>query len=238
MNAHRMDQETVERLLVGPVAYPQDGPEALVQLLTAVRAAPRPHELTGEGAALQAFRLARAGALSAATSRPERRVLAGLLRAKVALAALLAAAATGGVALAAATGTLPGPLGGADGATTSPSATANGRPSPTTGPDASPTAAGESGLPPATPALVGLCTAYRAEEGEARGRALETARFAELVSTAGGREKVPGFCDRLLAGRDDQGGPDATARPGRDTGRPGNAPSTPAHRPSDPPVRR
>ncbi|MGW5672265.1 hypothetical protein ACWEVO_30740, partial [Micromonospora sp. NPDC003776] len=97
MNAHRMDQETVERLLVGPVADAQGGPEVLVRLLAAVRAAPHPHELTGEGAALQAFRLARAGSATVLVSRPERRLLTSLLGAKVALAALLAAA-TGGVA--------------------------------------------------------------------------------------------------------------------------------------------
>ncbi|MEU8191879.1 hypothetical protein AB0C00_32080, partial [Micromonospora carbonacea] len=72
MNAHRMDQETVERLLAGSAGDPVAGPvggsvggprrdqEPLVRLLAAVRAAPRPDELRGEGAALHAFRLARA----------------------------------------------------------------------------------------------------------------------------------------------------------------------------------
>lgn len=235
MNAHRMDQETVERLLVGPVADPPDGPEALVRLLTAVRAAPRPHELTGERAAMEAFRTARAGSVPMAASRPERRILAGLLSAKVALVALLAAAATGGVALAAATGALPGSLGGADDGTTAPSASADGRPTPTGGPSLSPTAdAGASASPIGSPALVGLCTAYRKIDDGNRKRELEGPRFAELVSAAGGREKVPGYCDRVLDPGDNEGGRtvDPSGRPGgeptgRVTGRPDRTPPTP-----------
>ncbi|RZU74510.1 hypothetical protein EV384_2980 [Micromonospora kangleipakensis] len=241
MNAHRMDQETVERLLVGPVADPQNGPEALVRLLTAVRAAPRPHELTGERAAMEAFRTARAGAVPAPAARPERRILAGLLNAKVALAALLAAAATGGVALAAATGNLPGSLGGADDSTTAPSASAGGHPTPTSGPGVSPTPdVGASARPTGSPALVGLCTAYQAEANGNRYRALESPRFAELVSAAGGREKVPGYCDGVLDPGNNQGGRTTGpgGRPGgeptgRVTGRPDHAPSTP-DTPEDP----
>ncbi|WP_446219563.1 hypothetical protein [Micromonospora sp. IBHARD004] len=237
MNAHRMDQETVERLLAGPVAYPQDGPEALVRLLTAVRAAPRPHELTGERAAMEAFRAARAGAVPAPAIRAERRILAGLLNAKVALAALLAAAAAtgGGVALAAATGNLPGSPGGTDDGTTAPSASAGGHPTPTSGPGVSPTpATGASARPTGSPALVGLCTAYLAEANGNRYRALESPRFAELVSAAGGREKVPGYCDEVLDPGNNQGG--RTNGPG---GRPGGEPtgrvtSRPDHAPSTP----
>ncbi|WP_406046063.1 hypothetical protein OG799_17210 [Micromonospora sp. NBC_00898] len=230
MNAHRMDLETVERLLVGPVADPPDGPEALVRLLTAVRAAPRPHELTGERAAMEAFRTARAGSMPMAANRPERRILAGLLSAKVALVALLAAAATGGVALAAATGVLPGSLGGADDGTTAPSASADRHPTPTGGPSLSPTAdAGASASPTGSPALVGLCTAYQKIEDGNRKRELEGPRFAELVSAAGGRERVHDWCDRLLTDRDRQRGPTSPAdRPGADpTSRPDHPPSTP-----------
>ncbi|MET8838243.1 hypothetical protein ABZV78_30645, partial [Micromonospora sp. NPDC004540] len=134
MNGHRMDQETAERLLVGPVADAQNGPEALVRFLAAVRADPRPHELSGEGAALRAFRLARAGE-PVPVSRPERRFRAGLLGAKLALATALATA-TGGVALAAVTGHLPGPLGGGGGTapTATPSAGADGSATPSAGP--------------------------------------------------------------------------------------------------------
>ncbi|MBM0228295.1 MULTISPECIES: hypothetical protein [Micromonospora] len=240
MNAHRMDQEAVERLLVGPVADPPDGPEALVRLLTAVRAAARPHELAGERVALEAFRTARAGSVPGPAAGPERRILAGLLSAKVALAALLAAT-TGGVALAAATGALPGSRSGADHTTTPPSASAAGRPTPTGGPTVSPTAAGGPSDPAtASPALVGLCTAYRAEQNGNRHRMLDSPRFAELLSAAGGREKVPGYCDRVLDARNNPGG--RTVSPsgktggeptGQVTGRPDRAPSTP-DTPGDP----
>lgn len=197
-----MDQETVERLLVGPVADAQGGPEVLVRLLAAVRAAPHPHELTGEGAALQAFRLARAGSAPVLVSRPERRFLTSLLGAKVALAALLAAA-TGGVALAAVTGTLPGPLGTEP--ATSPSASSGSHATSASTPDTSATAGpNRTDRPDGAASLKGLCTAYRNEPGESRGRALESPRFAELIAAAGGREKVPGYCERLL---DERGKP-------------------------------
>ncbi|TDB71450.1 hypothetical protein [Micromonospora sp. KC723] len=61
MNAHRLDLETVERLLDDPVVDPRDGPQPLLRLLAAVRAAPRPAELRGESAAVRAFHGARAG---------------------------------------------------------------------------------------------------------------------------------------------------------------------------------
>ncbi|MCW3839049.1 hypothetical protein ONA70_02930 [Micromonospora yasonensis] len=244
MNAHRMDQETVERLLVGPVAHAPDGPEVLVQLLAAVRAAPRPHELSGEAAALQAFRLARAGSAPVLAARPGRRFLAGLLGAKVALAALVAAA-TGGVALAAVTGTMPGPL-GRDPATTPGTSTTSG-PAPTSGPSASGTpGANRTDAPGGTPALAGLCIAYRSEPDESRRQALESPRFAELVTAAGGREKVASYCNRLL---DRPGKPSGstggeTKRPdaepsGRVTGKPERTPApavtvTPTSQPSGP----
>ncbi|SBT39098.1 hypothetical protein [Micromonospora narathiwatensis] len=62
MDTHRMDQETVERLLVGSVPDGRDGLGMLVRLLAAVRAAPRPYELLGEAAAVRAFRMTYAGA--------------------------------------------------------------------------------------------------------------------------------------------------------------------------------
>jgi hypothetical protein len=233
-----MDQETIERLLVGPVADAPDGPEALVRLLTAVRAAPRPHELTGERAAVQAFRTARSGSVVRVPARSRRRILAGALGAKVALAALLAAA-TGGVAFAAVTGTLPGPLSGGDTDPTPPVASTGERPSPTAAPDPSSAAPdATSGRPGSSPALRGLCTAYGELSGEDRRRALESARFRELRTVAGGPEKVAGYCDRLLddgRGRTTNPAGGASSRPGgepteRATGKPertATAPVTP-----------
>ncbi|MGR6318348.1 hypothetical protein Q2K19_01065 [Micromonospora soli] len=241
MNAHRMDQETAERLLGGPTVDAQDGPEVLVQLLAAVRAAPHPHELSGEGAALQAFRMARAGSVPAA-ARPERRLLTSLLAAKLALAALLAAG-TGGVALAAVTGALPGPF-GTGGATTTPSG-GDDRPSSTGDPGGSPTPAAPTARPGSLAALAELCTAYRAQPGEDRRGSLETPRFADLVAAAGGREKVPGYCNQLLDGRGSPGGPNPgpTKRPQTTRGpdRPPSAPAgtvAPTTRPAGPTVNR
>jgi hypothetical protein len=232
MNAPRMDQETVERLLVGPVTDAQDGPEVLVRLLASVRAAPHPHELSGEAAALRAFRLARAGLAPVPAARPQRRFRTGRLGIRVALTALIAAT-TGGVALAA-TGTLPGPLGRQPVA--APSAGAGGHTSPTSGPGTSATPGPDRTDPPGgTAAVRGLCTAYRAHPGENRGKALENPRFADLIVAAGGQENVPGYCDRLLDGPDKTKKPaaDPTKRPnagpsGRPTGRPEHPPAAPA----------
>ncbi|MFC0033881.1 hypothetical protein ACFFMM_30590 [Micromonospora chaiyaphumensis] len=247
MNGHRMDQETVERLLVGPVSDPQDGPQALVRFLAAVRADPHPQELSGEGAALQAFRRARAGdAVPVAVSPPRRRLRTGLLGAKLALGALLATA-TGGVALAAVTGNLPGPLGGGGGTpvTPSPGAGTDRPAAPTPGPSR-PVApsAGPTDVPGTPSGLAGLCTAYRAKKNADRGHALEAPPFAALVAAAGGRDKVPGYCDGLLdgKGKPTRSGGDPTApRPSEDptrgtstgptarvTGPPEPAPSSPA----------
>ncbi|TNH30157.1 hypothetical protein FHG89_08925 [Micromonospora orduensis] len=65
MDADQINQETAERLLGGGPVDPSAGPRPLVLLLSAVRAAPRPAELAGEGLAVQGFRSARL------TPRPE-----------------------------------------------------------------------------------------------------------------------------------------------------------------------
>ncbi|MEU5727081.1 hypothetical protein [Micromonospora sp. NPDC047738] len=244
MTTHRMDQETVERLLVGPGADAQDVPEVLLRLLAAVRVAARPHELGGEAAALQAFRTARAGLLPAAP-RPGQGFVASLLSAKIALAALLAAA-TGGVALAAATDTLPAPISGGAETTATPKAGAGLPGSPTTGPGASPTpaaapspTAGPTGQPSTSARLTGLCRAYLVKAAEQRRRVLETPSFADLVSTAGGRDKVTGYCERLLDALDKKKGAsngtkERTDSPptGPATGQPAGGPATTAATPA------
>ncbi|MCI4065179.1 hypothetical protein MRQ36_22465 [Micromonospora sp. R77] len=237
MNAHRMDSETVERLLVGRDADPQHGPEALVRLLTAVRAAPRPTELVGERAALHAFRMARSGSPTVPAAPPRRRLLAGVLSAKVALAGLLVAG-TGGVALAAVTGTLPGPLGGRTVPAPPPSASTDARPSPTGGPDLSAAPpSGTPGLPGAAPVLRQLCTEYRTQPGGERPRVLAAPRFAELVTAAGDRDGVDGYCDRLLDDRAQSGAPAEATPPGRSGGAPNSrVPSRPERIPTIPAV--
>ncbi|MEH0827672.1 MULTISPECIES: hypothetical protein [unclassified Micromonospora] len=251
MNAHRMDQETVERLLVGPVVDPHDGPEPLVRLLTAVRAAPHPTELRGESAAMQAFRTARAEP-ARPTPRPARpRVLAQLAGLKLALAGL-AVAASGGVALAAATGTLPGPLHRDDPAPPAASTVPHDSPSPTAGRDRSGAPSHlESRSPSPAASVLGLCHAYRASAADNPGRALDNPAFADLIARAGGRNEVPGYCERVVrdtgtpvpptADRSDPAAPTADrpdpAASRQPDGRPsgaGRTPSTPGGKPTAP----
>ncbi|MEH1058733.1 hypothetical protein V6U89_26420 [Micromonospora sp. CPCC 206171] len=242
MNAHRMDQETVERLLVGPVVDPHDGPEPLVRLLTAVRAEPRPGELRGESAAMHAFRSARAGAPLPAPSPARSFSLARLAGLKVALAGL-AVAATGGVAFAAATGTLPGPL-HRDAPVTPPSAGPASASPTTAGPGGS---AAPSGVPTPEPnrptpaaSILGLCRSYRAAIGENPGRALDNPAFAGLVTKAGGRDEVAGYCERVVRDSAVPAPPSASPSAARSTpterptGRPSAAPSTAGGKPDAP----
>ncbi|MFF5173209.1 hypothetical protein ACFY3U_11280 [Micromonospora sp. NPDC000089] len=233
MNAHRMDQETAERLLAGSVAEPGTGPRPIVALLTAVRAAPSPAELRGEPAAVHAFRRARAGSPLPLPDRGARPgVLAGLAGVKVALAAV-AVAATGGVALAAATGTLPAPPHRADDRPARPSATASrpaAAPTHRPGASATPSRVDATGAPRPEEALVGLCRAYRA--GDDPGRALDNPIFGDLIRTAGGRDGVARYCERVV-GEHGRPGP---VSPG--AGRPGSPPSDPpaGQPPVTPPV--
>jgi hypothetical protein len=106
MNHQRIDSETAERMLRGQ----HTGPPALAELLAAASAKPLENDLTGEEAAVAAFR--------GAQSHPEpqrprtRHLKSRLLTVKAALIALLLTLA-GGVAMAATSQHLPGPLGNA-----------------------------------------------------------------------------------------------------------------------------
>ncbi|MEV0427324.1 hypothetical protein [Micromonospora sp. NPDC050495] len=242
MNAHRMDQETVERLLVGPVSDPQDGTEVLVRLLAAVRAAPHPHEFGGEAAALQAFRAARAGTAPLPAARPGRR-RPRLLGARLALAGLLAAG-SGGVALAAVTGTLPGLPGRVEPSVAPRVSGAGGPDSPAPSRDPSPAPAGRPTGSPDRPtaALTGLCTAYLAAPAADRRQALGTPPFADLVAAAGGPDRVDDYCDRLVdrpptPTGDPSKRPTPTARPQHTRTVPA-VPATPPVRPDEPTANR
>lgn len=231
MNAHRMDSETVERLLDGTAVDLQDGRHPLVPLLSAVRAAPDPGELAGEAAAVRAYQMALLGSpLTVPAVRRRGFALTGLgLRA--ALAGLLVAG-TGGVALAATGGVLPNPLRPPTASTApSPSTpTPAGSPTGGTGPGSVPPAGTER--PDPAGSVAGLCEAYRAEVQENPGRALDNPVFGDLVGAAGGRDQVPGYCDRVLGGK--TGRPDPRTTP---TGRPGTPPTVrPTDRATQPPT--
>ena len=116
--------------------------------------------------------------------------LAKLLTLKVAAATVVAVAATGGVALAASNGALPNPL-----RSNTPSAGESAH--PTARPSRS--AGGEHDAATPSPSLIGLCKAYTAGAGVNPGKALENPAFGALITAAGGRDKVDGYCVTALA---------------------------------------
>jgi hypothetical protein len=162
----------------------------------------------------------RAGAHARRAARPPRRRWAGL-----AAAALVGALVTGGAALAA-TGNLPGPvqnvarsiLGGAGPvAPTEPGqqTAAAGRSHASTSIPTGPTNGSQGGQPadagdhrqaptaagnPAGPDVEGLCQAFRAGKGAEQGKKLDATAFQDLAKLAGGAEKIPAYCEEVLAG--------------------------------------
>jgi len=171
-----------------PRGRPADAPDtglsgAVLDLLAAAAAPARPHELAGEEAALAAFR--RPG--PAPVRRSGRRaLLAKLLTVKV--AAAFAVSAAGGVAVAAAAGTLPD-LPGRSGIIA--------RPEPPAPPPVQPYPSRPVSRPgpAASPTLTDLCRTWAADK---RHR-LDGKAYGPLVSAAGGRPKVPAYCADLLA---------------------------------------
>lgn len=198
-----MDQETVERLLDSPVDATRAEAHPIVPLLMAVRAEPHPHEFGGESAAVMAYRRALADAPGPGP-RPDTPPVGaapgrGLIRFGVRVGvAALAVAATGGIALAT-TGTWPGtrpepPPRAPASSVPAPTASAVS-PARTTAPAPS-TEPGRTARPAPEVALPGLCRAYRADDDPG---ALDSPALAGLVAAAGGRSRVPDFCDRTLA---------------------------------------
>jgi hypothetical protein len=183
---HRpMSRRTAERMLAGgAVGADHERLATLLSAAAAVRSGAQP----GEQQAVRAFHAA-----SLAPARPARVGLRRILAVKVAAAVALFAA--GGVAVAATTGHLPGPLGGPHPATSpGPSAGSSGaRPDASPGPSAS------------EDAMVGLCRAYTARGPVERGKVLETSAFRTLVEAAGGRDLVEPYCSTVLAAADGSG---------------------------------
>ncbi|MEV4758898.1 hypothetical protein AB0J86_27900 [Micromonospora sp. NPDC049559] len=235
-----VDRDTADRLLDGAAV---GGSERLNLLLAAAAAPGRPDELTGEAAAVDAFRAQRAGTLAVAPARrPRPRTGAGrLLTVKAGIAAALAVAATGGVALAATTGVLPGPFDGGfhrelpDGTPTPAGPTTGSSPGAPSGTPGGATGGGTV-TPAPDPALVGLCRAYRAA-GD-RDRVLDTPAFRSLVLAAGNRNAVPAYCAAVLTGRDAAGTPHPTGKPAHPSNPPGRSTPKPekSARPSSAPT--
>jgi hypothetical protein len=125
--------------------------------------------------------------------------LVRLLTAKAA-AAVFVVTAIGGVALAAGTASLPGQHQRADRPPTrtqrenapvdTPSRTAGRTDRPTPSPSLS--------LSP-SPSPAGLCRAYeRDQQNDEGGKALDDPAFSPLITAAGGKDKVAGYCATLL----------------------------------------
>jgi hypothetical protein len=186
-----VDRETAERLLRGDLAIGA-GNHRLDGLLAAAAAPAFSRELAGEEAAVAAFEAAQL-----ASPQSPRRIsmlkstLAKLLTVKVA-AACIAVGGAGGVALAASTGNLPGPL-------HKPAAHESADPShsPAPHPSGSPSARPSFPAPPAD--LLKLCAKYEAHPGDKRKDDLEKPEFDKLVKGAGrkDRDRVDHFCGDL-----------------------------------------
>jgi hypothetical protein len=242
MSAHRfrrVDRRTAEQLLRGaPDPEHGAGPDALSTLLAAASAPARAEELAGEQAALAAFRAARL----ADAPQPRRPSMLKVTLAKLATVKIAATAAAvlvaGGVAVAAATGGLP-----TQGNDTPPavpstidkvtsSAASDGAPGKSDKKDNGQPNGEKSngdknnndnaGTP--SPSLTGLCHAYTAGSKSERGKALESPAFTYLITTAGGKDKVPAYCSDLLAKEPKQQPEHPTGKP---TTNPGNGPADP-----------
>ncbi|HZC69711.1 MAG TPA: hypothetical protein VE442_03355 [Jatrophihabitans sp.] len=247
MSRHRRDQISrvdAERLLDTGVG----GPDALEALLAAATAAPPVGEVAGQRAALAEFRAAHL------TTVPTRRrlamlksVLANFAAAKVVLSAAAAAAATGGIAIAAATGALPGTSHGdqhaqnrlvaptSASAQSSHSAAANSAASSRENEPASEASesAATHGSATPSPSLPGLCNAYQRGVAASHGKALENPAFSVLIAKAGSKDNVAAYCDNLVgpAPSHPAGGAETT----HPTGPPASHPAGPPNHPTGAP---
>jgi len=236
-----LDESTVEELLTGALPPPQApaGYTKVAQLLAAAAAAPTPEELAGQGAVLAEFRAVARARQAAAVAPGRARATARRRWRGLAVAIVVGALATGGVA-GAATGHLPGPVRDAARAITGagigtpasrttgpPSASATGTPNaggagstasraggaPGSGPDAAP---GSTGARPAGGlALEKRCEAFAAGNGAERGGKLDATAFEELAEAAGGEERVADFCEDLLPGDQKLKETEKPSRPGQ-----------------------
>ncbi|MDZ5442969.1 hypothetical protein U2F26_09500 [Micromonospora sp. 4G57] len=208
------DRAESERLLdAARDGRPPADADPLRHLLAAAAAPANPGELSGEEQAMTAFRAARVAPAFAPAPAPRRR------RLRVGAAAWvagLAATATAGVAFAAVSLDRPEQPTSPPAPTTpgSSSSGVDGSPSPTrgadptgsspgtpasTGPSVAPGTTGAGpGRPATTAQLTGLCRSYLAKSPEQRAKALETPSFGDLVSVAGGADRVEDYCLRLV----------------------------------------
>ncbi|MGY5033500.1 hypothetical protein ACWC9U_21965 [Streptomyces sp. 900116325] len=181
-----------------------------------------------EQRALDAFRAARDEGAHAPVSLLRRRRRddwrpverwRGVRSVRAVVAGLTAVVALGGVAMAAGSGTMPGPFGEGGHDRPRPAHPANSRPAEPGGshrgtptPRADRTQQGPPGAPATGRASrhpdqaqddVALCRAYRHVQGS--GKAADATAFDRLASAAGGGSAVRDYCDDLLAAQPSKG---------------------------------
>ena len=220
IHRRRIDRDTAERLLRRDLAAALAGQDPLADLLAAAAAPARADELAGERAAMTAFRMAHRVPTTQPRSRSMIKTAIGkILTAKA--AAVLAATAIGGVAVAASTGNLPTQR-DADAAAQSSQRAEPSLPTQASHATGRPSTAGTSGDHSAapSPSLVGLCVAFSAAAGDNPGKAMENPAFTALFTAAGAKDKAAAYCTKLLASTPNQG----TA--GSSTSRPSGVPTT------------
>lgn len=209
-----LSQAQAEEILTGRAS----GPLQLAEIITAARGPADSNELAGEAAAMIRFQAARLEPTIAVVPPARRRLSERVLAAKLGVVAALAAAATGGVALAATAHTQTNPP-------VRPAASANvpvAEPTPaatrlaprsetaksashaattSTTPPPSPSRSVPVSHPPVAAASLwvrSLCTAYRARALSIARLGIDNPVFAALVTAAGGKTKVAAYCDALL----------------------------------------
>jgi hypothetical protein len=229
----RLSRRSVERMLEHPA-----GTDPLSRLLSSAAAPAADVNLEAETRALAAFRAQGANPAIAHRRRSlVKSALAKLVAARLITLTAVAGAATGGLALAAATGTLPpsiqnfahntvnapadhgkhGPVPSGTGSSTGSAAVTEATvAAPSLG--SSPSASHSAASTP-SPSLRGLCTAYLAGATSNPGKAASNPAFTALITAAGGVENVAAFCAALIPT------PSASST-GVSSSHPGNAPST------------
>jgi hypothetical protein len=221
-----LDDDTLERLLAGDLD-PADAPPGYAEVaavLAAATAEPNPDELAGEAAAVAELAAVTRARQAAITPRPAgRRRRIGL-----AVAVIVGALSTGGVA-AAATGHIPEPIRQAAedvltrvGVATADPPAEPGQPAAEVGEDARPTGTTSHGRPrppAAAPAGAGarsgLCRAYLAGKGSRQGRNAKVAAFRALAAAAGGPDRIASWCQGTRPGGGTHRGGDPSAPPGK-----------------------
>ena len=181
---------------------------ALASLLSAATSPASGRELAGEDDAVLAFRYAHLG--PAPRSRRSSMSVTKLLAVKALIAAV--GLSGGGVALAAATGHMPSVTGSSSAAASSAAHAT-----------ASHSAGGQSASHPAatpSPSMRGLCQAYTSHAADNPGKALDNPAFTALITAAGGKASVSGFCAKTLAAKP------GNAPTAHSTGKPSSMPTT------------